>query len=65
MANGELFAKIFLANIHSYTENVYGICTDCCLYTKFFPYQIFPAYGMYFCGWSVDYKASYGCEQQI
>ena len=35
-ANRELFAKIFLTNIHRYTENVFGICTDCSLFTKFF-----------------------------
>ena len=35
LANRELSIKIFLANIHRYTENVYGICTDCCLFTKF------------------------------
>ena len=26
LANRKLFAKIFLAIIHSYTENVFGIC---------------------------------------
>ena len=36
LAIRESFAKIFLANIHRYTENIYGICTDCCLFTKFF-----------------------------
>ena len=35
-ANHEPFAKIFLANIHRYTENVLGICTDFSLFTKFF-----------------------------
>ena len=34
--NHELFAKIFLPNIHRYTENVFGICTDCNLFAKFF-----------------------------
>ena len=55
--NRELFTKIFLANIHRYTENVFSICTDCSLFTKFsspiaftcmvrqnFPHQIFPVY---------------------
>ena len=36
LANHEPFAKIFLTNIHRYTENLYGICTDCCLFAKFF-----------------------------
>ena len=54
LANRELFTKIFLNNIHRYTENVFGICTDCSLFTKFslpivwfakiFPRQIFPVY---------------------
>ena len=35
LANCEPFAKFF-ANIHRYTENVYGICTDCCLFANFF-----------------------------
>ena len=35
LANHGLFAKIFLTNIHRYTENVYGICTDCRLLVKF------------------------------
>ena len=40
LANRELFAKIFLANIHRYTENVSGICTDCSLcILKNFPRQ--------------------------
>ena len=30
LANHERFAKIFLANI----KKVYGICTDCCLFTS-------------------------------
>ena len=55
LANRELFTKIFLNNIHRYTKNVFGICTDCSLFTKFslpivwfakiFPHQIFPVYG--------------------
>ena len=36
LANKELFTKIFLANIHRYTENVFGLCTDCSLFAKFF-----------------------------
>ena len=36
LANHELFAKTFLTNIHRYTENVFGICTDCSLFAKFF-----------------------------
>ena len=36
LANCEPSAKIFLANIHRYMENVYGICTDHCLSAKFF-----------------------------
>ena len=35
LANCELFANIFLANIHRYTENVFDICTDCSLFTTF------------------------------
>ena len=29
------FTEIFLANIHRYTENVFIICTNCSLFTKF------------------------------
>ena len=36
LANRELFAKIFPTNIHRYTQNVFGIYTDCSLFTKFF-----------------------------
>ena len=36
LVNCEPFAKIFLAYIHRYTENIYGVCTDCSLFTKFF-----------------------------
>ena len=36
LVNLELFAKNFLANIHRYTKNVFGICTDFSLFTKFF-----------------------------
>ena len=28
LVNHELFAKVFLANIHRYAKNVFGICTD-------------------------------------
>ena len=34
--NCELFTKIFPTNIHRYTENVFGICTDCSLFAEFF-----------------------------
>ena len=34
--NYELFAKSFLANIHKYTKNAFGICIDCNLFAKFF-----------------------------
>ena len=34
LANGELFAKIFLTNIYRYTENVFSISTDRCLVAK-------------------------------
>ena len=53
--NCELFAKIF-ADIHRYIENVFGICTDCSLFAKFFltnsfylygsPCQVFPVYSI-------------------
>ena len=33
--NHKLFAKIFFVNIHRYIENIFGICTDCSLFTKF------------------------------
>ena len=33
--NHALFAKIFLAIIHRYTENVFGICTHCSLFANF------------------------------
>ena len=53
LAKSELFAKIFLTNIHSYTKNVFGICTDCSLrifeandfYLYDFPHKNFPVYG--------------------
>ena len=31
---------------HQYTENIVGICTDCSLFTKFFPRQIFLMYSI-------------------
>ena len=34
LASHELFIKIFIANIHRYTENVFGICTDFKLFAK-------------------------------
>ena len=62
LENHELFAKIFLANIHRYTKNVFGICTDCNLFAKFFlanssylyglpnfPHQNFLVYGTSTC----------------
>ena len=36
LENHELFTKIFLANIHRYTKNVFGICTHCNLFANFF-----------------------------
>ena len=36
LANCELFAEIFLGNIHRYNENVLGICNDFSLFAKFF-----------------------------
>ena len=45
LANRELFTKIFLTNIHKYTENVFGICTVCSLFANFFLVNSF-----YLCG---------------
>ena len=45
LANRDLFAKIFLTNIHRYTETVFGICIDCSLFAKFFPANSFYLYG--------------------
>ena len=45
LANHELFIKIFLANNHRYTTNVFGIYTDCSSYgsLKFpLPIEVFP-----------------------
>ena len=36
LENPALFAKIFLAIIHRYTESVFGICTHCNLFANFF-----------------------------
>ena len=48
LANHELFAKIFLANIHRCTENVYGIiiCFDFSLFTKLFLTNSFYLHGL-------------------
>ena len=46
LENGEPFAKVFLTNIHRYTENVYGISTDCCLFAKFFLANSFYLHGL-------------------
>ena len=45
LVNHELFTKIFPPNIHIYTENVFEICTDCSLFTKFFLANSFYLYG--------------------
>ena len=37
LKNPELFAKIFLAIIHRYTENVFGMCTHCNLFANSSP----------------------------
>ena len=42
----EPFTKIFLTNIHKYTKNVFGICTDFRLFTKFFLANSFYLYGL-------------------
>ena len=31
-----IICQNFLANIHKYIKNIFGICTDCNLFTKFF-----------------------------
>ena len=46
LANCELLIKIFLTNIHRYTENVFGIYTDCSLFAKFFLTNSFYLYGL-------------------
>ena len=45
-ANCELFAKIFLTDIHRYTENVFGIYTDCSLFAKLFLANSVYLYGL-------------------
>ena len=45
LVNCKLFTKIFLANIHRYTKNVFGICTDCSLFAKCFHTNSFYLYG--------------------
>ena len=45
LASRDLF-EIFLANIHRYTENVFGIYTDCSLFAKFFLTNSFYLYGL-------------------
>ena len=46
LGNYGLFGKIFLTKIHKYTENVFGIFTDCSLFTKFFLTNSFHLYGL-------------------
>ena len=46
LVNYELYDKVFLANIHRYTKNVFGICTDCSLFAKFFLTNSFYLYGL-------------------
>ena len=46
LANCELFTKIFLANVHRYTENVFGIYTNCSLSAKFFLTNSFYLYSL-------------------
>ena len=46
LANCELSAKIFLANIHRYTKKVFGICTECSLFTKSFYLHDLPKFPM-------------------
>ena len=47
LVNHQLFAKIFLVNIHRYTENVFGIFAKFFLADSFFMYGLpnFPVYG--------------------
>ena len=45
LTNRGPFVKIFLINICRYMENVLYICTDCCLFTKFFLANSFYLYG--------------------
>ena len=46
LANRESVTKIFLANIHRYTINIFGICTDCSLFTKYFLANSFYLYSL-------------------
>ena len=46
LENHKLFAKIFLAIIHRYTKNVFGICTDCNLFANFFLAKTSYLYGL-------------------
>ena len=46
LVNHKLFTKMFIVNIHRYTNNVFGICTDDCnLFAKFFLANSFYLYG--------------------
>ena len=45
LANCEPFTKIFLINIHRYTKNAFGICTDCNLFATLFHPNSFYLYG--------------------
>ena len=44
--NLALFAKIFIAIIHRYTENVFSICTNCNLFANFFLANTSYLYGL-------------------
>ena len=46
LANHEPFAKLFPTNIHRYTKNVFGVCTDCSLFAKFFHANSFYLYSL-------------------
>ena len=41
LANRELFTKIFFANLHRYTKNLFTLCTDYSLFTKFFAFTLY------------------------
>ena len=45
LVNYKPLAKIFLANIYRYTENVFGLCTDFSLIANFFLANSFYLYG--------------------
>ena len=55
LANRELFAKIFLTNIHIYTENVFGTLSS---FAKFFLanslYNYLYGLPKFFCVWYYD-----------